>query len=425
MEIKDQENQFEIDPITVSDDKLFFVIVGANNSGKSTLLRSIHKTKIATSYMVDVNRTILRGEGAIDKSYQSNYNAYIENFRNVSDDNSEKSIQSLQDFFKLDDEARKPIIEWYNKYFPNQIYEERENPSNSASPLLLKVNSNSITKQGSGMRSTLEIFIRLFDRQIEVLCIDEPELGLEPFLQKYLFQAIKDKASSNKKIFLATHSHHFLDYDEVQNNYACTRSPNGKLNITVVRDLQPVIFRLLGNTLASLLLPENVIVLEGTSDTTYLSKCLTLLNKQNYAVHNSGSDSSIKYAVNAITQFLKFNQKSLPVYRDNIFVIADKQMNDINLREWKLLLRDEKKQLKVLSKNGIEYFYPEGILKNIFNTNESKDNIVSKYLTANPNSFNGVRLTKIELAQIVASQLNSEHLMDSNNELFSFLYALP
>lgn len=425
MEIKDQESQFEIDPISAADDKHFFVIVGANNAGKSTLLRSIHKTKMATSYMVDVNRTILRGEGAIDKNYQNSYNAYRENFRNSSDDNSEKSMQTLQDFFKLDDDARKPIIEWYNKYFPNKIYEERENPSNSASPLLLKVNSISITKQGSGMRSTLEIFVRLFDPLIQVLCIDEPELGLEPFLQKYLFQAIKDKASPSKKIFLATHSHHFLDYDDIQNNYVCARNSNGKINLTVVDDLHPVIFRLLGNTLASLMLPENVIVMEGTSDTTYLGKCLTLLNKQHYVVHNSGSDSNIKYAVNAITQFLKFNQKNLPVYKNNIFVIADIQFNDVNLREWKRILPDNKKQLKVLSKNGIEYFYPTEILQAIFNCKDSRDEIISKYLAANPNSFNDVRLTKIELAQKVSSLLADNHLKEQNNELYDFLISLP
>ncbi|HCW05779.1 MAG TPA: hypothetical protein DGG95_00235 [Cytophagales bacterium] len=424
MNIEDKENQFEISPIVVSDQKNFFVIVGANNSGKSTFLRCVQSTKFASSYMVNVNRTVLKGEGAIDKVYQGNYIPFVEESRRFTTDNSEKRTQALQDFFGLNDSDRQPIIEWYNKYFPNPIYEERENPENSASPMLLKVGGDSITKQGSGMRSTLEIFIKLFDPAIGVLCIDEPELGLEPLLQKHLFKAIKDKASATKKIFIATHSHHFLDYEDESNNFICYRNSREKINIKPADDIKQIIFRLLGNTLSSMLLPEHIIVLEGTSDTTYLNKCLLILSKKGYSIHNSGSDTNIRYAVNSITQFLKFNKENLSVYRNKIYVIADKQMNDINIREWKKLLSNDS-QLKVLPKNGIEYFYPERILQEIFNSQESREKIIDAFLKANPNAFNEVRITKVQLAQRVSEIIQTSDLDDTTNELFNFLKNLP
>jgi ABC-type cobalamin/Fe3+-siderophores transport system ATPase subunit len=59
MIIEDKEKQFENGNIELPEDKNFFVIVGANNSGKSTFLRSIIKTdRKEKSYLVTVNRNI-------------------------------------------------------------------------------------------------------------------------------------------------------------------------------------------------------------------------------------------------------------------------------------------------------------------------------------------------------------------------------
>lgn len=105
------------------------------------------------------------------------------------------------------------------------------------------------------------------------------------------------------------------------------------------------------------------------------------------------------------------------------YVIAD-LARDTLIREWKKLLSEENRQLKVLSKNGIEYFYPERILQEIFKTNEAKEEIVTGYLGANPNKYNNIELTKVQLAQKVSESLNIDDLYDAENELFSFLKTL-
>lgn len=425
MIIENKENQFSNANITLPDEQNFFVFVGANNSGKSTLLRSIVKTdRKDNSYLVTVNRTVLTGEGSIKEDYRKNIPSFTSQTLQETDDNFRPRMQPLQDFFNLKDVDRKPIIDWYNKYFPNPIKEEREDPDNSASSMLLKVNGHSITKQGSGMRATLEIFIKLLDPTIKVLCIDEPEVGLEPYLQKYLFQAIKDKASTNKKIIIATHSHHFLDIENEENNYVCFRNSDDKIEIKKPDDLKSVIFRLLGNTLSSFLLPENILIFEGPSDTTFLNQCLKLLNKNQYGIHNAGGNGNVNYAINSITNFLRFNEKNIPVYKDNTFVIVDDPLKDTLVREWKKLLGSEDRLL-VLSKDAIEYYYPQSVLQELFNTTENIDTIVKEYLSNDPNGYNGVLLPKTKLAKLVSERIKISDLEDTGNELFIFLKKLP
>lgn len=425
MEISSSEKQFETSPIILPDDKTFFVIVGGNNSGKSTFLREVVKSIGDNAYRIDVNRTILKGEGSQDKNYERNFPNFIRNYKDFSDDNSEKGINTLQDFFRLKDVERVPIINWYNQYFPNHIYEEREYPDNSASPMFLKVNGYSITKQGSGMRATLEIFIKLFDPTIKVLCIDEPELGLEPFLQKYLFEAIKDKASADKKIILATHSHHFLDLEVLDNNYICERDSNDKIILSVATDLRAIIFRLLGNTLSSFLLPERVLILEGPSDSTFLLRALNFLGKNIYSIHNSRGIGNVTYAMNAITQFLRFNNQYLSVYNGKIHVIVDKPGRDILVREWRKIVPHPDQQICILAENGIEFYYPERILQQIFATTDAKEQIIQEYLKSPDQSYRGIQKSKTELSKLVASRLCLEDLSDEGNQLFVYLNSLP
>lgn len=95
MEIKSSELPFQTETITLPDENNLFVIVGANNSGKSTFLREVVKSFPDISYRVDVNRTVLKGEGAQDKNYERDFTAYVNNFRDQKDDNTEKGLQTL------------------------------------------------------------------------------------------------------------------------------------------------------------------------------------------------------------------------------------------------------------------------------------------------------------------------------------------
>ena len=408
-------------PISLPDKRNFFVLVRGNNSGKSTILRAINKSG-SDSYLIDVNRTTLEGEGAPDDNYEKDYGAYVNQFRNYEDDNRKKPMKVLQDYFNLNDKDREPIIDWYNKFFPNKIYEERKNLQNKASPMLLKINGFSMTKQGSGIRCTLEIFVKLFDPKIKVLCIDEPEMGLESGLQKFLYQAIKAKSSKNKKIIISTHSHNFLDYKTITNNHISYRDMDNKIRINRVNNqdtFQHTIFQLLGNSLSDLLLPEKILILEGPSDNKFVTKILELLGKKGFKIHPAGGSGNTTDAIKAITQFTKFNNQT--IFKDKIWVLIDKQKDTPATRLWKQQLGQDK--VKILSKNGIEYFYPHRIIKKIFNSNENLETIIKKFLKEEKSSSS--RLSKTELSRQVSAELKKLDIKDRDNELFNFLKILP
>lgn len=427
MIINNIDEQFRENSIELDDSKLT-IFVGENNSGKSTILRSIHRSR-QDSYFVNVNRTVLTGEGSLNKDYLTNTGSYLSQLRSAPDDNVlNKNIQVLQDLFNLNNDDRKKIINYYNRHFPAKASVALENPENDASARLLTMNGYSITKQGSGARAVLEILVKLFDPTINVLCIDEPELALEPKLQKQLFLALKN-VTTGKQIYIATHSHHFLDKENIGNNYRCKRNRKGKIFLekhSSEVELRNTIFTLLGNSLKDIGLPDRLIIVEGVSDTKYIESLVNLAKKNKYSVLSADSDSKIKAAAEGISAYLRYVSDLAPVYKDRIRIIADAQINNTKVREWRVQLDDisgQKNRVKVLSSNGIEYYYPERILQKIFNTEDTREVIVDGYLRNNPNSYNDVCHSKNELADLVIAKLNLGDITE-DNEVISYIKEL-
>lgn len=79
----------------------------------------------------------------------------------------------------------------------------------------------------------------------------------------------------------------------------------------------------------------------------------------------------------------------------------------------------------MLNEDAIEYFYPEHILQEIFNSNKPKQTIVSEYLRNKPNGFNDKTIPKTNLAKTVVEKLDITDLDDPENELFVFIKSLP
>jgi ABC-type transport system involved in cytochrome c biogenesis ATPase subunit len=416
--INDRDGQLSANPFTV-DFGNFVVLTGNNNSGKTTLMRYMAYQN-TNAYLVNSNRVNVLGEGAQDRSYLQNFKNYGDAIKNADSDNAPKNIQVLQDLFNLPNSARREIIDYYNDNFPNRAQVRLEDPKNSASARLLTMKGHSITKQGSGARSMLEILVKLFDSSINLLCIDEPEIALEPKLQKVLFKAIKAKATRDKRIVVATHSHHFLDRTEVGNNFICSRDQRNKIHVTRISSeiqLRNLVFDLLGNDLGDLGLPNKLIIVEGPSDASYIRRICSILGRAEFTTFGAGSDSLIKSAAEGVSEYLRFVSDLAPVYRDRIWVIADKQTDNQKVREWRGILNDmsgSEGRVLVLRKNGIEYYYPERIMQEIFNTKTDRDSIANGYLRANPNSFNDIQISKTELSRAVSEKLLRNDLHDGD-----------
>jgi ABC-type ATPase involved in cell division len=138
-----------------------------------------------------------------------------------------------------------------------------------------------IQAQGTGMRSLLTILSALTDDDLSLICIDEPEVSLEPGLQKALRDLLIQKAMGPRTILVATHSHLFLNRQHPPANHKVTRSPQGVVSVqpqATQEDLFNLTFDLLGSDTEDLFFPGNYWVVEGSFDQAICQRALSLLN---------------------------------------------------------------------------------------------------------------------------------------------------
>jgi len=105
-----------------------------------------------------------------------------------------------------------------------------------------------------------------------IFLIDEAELHLHPSAQRALKLALLDIANRGDQIFINTHSSVLVvDESEKQKTFVVKKS-DGNTSIKEVSDLEKpsIIFDLLGGSPVDLLLPANVLIVEGYSDAIFL-----------------------------------------------------------------------------------------------------------------------------------------------------------
>lgn len=116
MEINSSEGQFTEHTINLSDNKNLFVIVGGNNSGKSTFLREVVKTIGASAYRIDVNRTVLTGEGSQNKDYLRDVVHYLIHKLCNSSSGLECALLLARDFRNLmENKLGNQLREWIER----------------------------------------------------------------------------------------------------------------------------------------------------------------------------------------------------------------------------------------------------------------------------------------------------------------------
>ncbi|MFA6978819.1 MAG: AAA family ATPase [Ignavibacteriaceae bacterium] len=339
----------------------------------------------------------------------------------------------IREIFTLNDNEREYIIRWHNDYF-GKLKIEKLKPDNYFSPPKVTIDEILPSQQGTGSRAILPILIKLLNPKIKILCIDEPELGIEPKTQKRLFDLIKKIARGEnelpkKKIVIATHSHIFVDKDDFRNNFKVVKE-NGEVKFGAITDsieLQNYVFSLLGNDPSDLFFPSNIITVEGKSDEIFLKRIYELLvasgqvEKKKIAFHFCGGYDKADIAVEAVTQMLK-TQGYMPIYQSKICGLFDKPSQNKKLvDDIRTFVGDNNQdRFVLLDKEAIEFFYPlDAIRKTLSNetlTKEQVDTEFRKYLQQYKSKGAGTFFTfndikKVDLATRVA--LN----MDNLNEI--------
>jgi hypothetical protein len=124
------------------------------------------------------------------------------------------------------------------------------------SPYYIAVGDYNLSYSSSGSRLLLLLFAIMANDAYNTILIDEPELGLTPALQTRLANYIYYPANRQKyflhlqSMYIATHSHLFLDRGHLSNNFRVVKSGTtiDIDQIETINDLHNLQFNLLGNT---------------------------------------------------------------------------------------------------------------------------------------------------------------------------------
>jgi hypothetical protein len=341
-----------------------------------------------------------------------------------------------------DEEIREKILRWMNDHFESWNFEEIK--KGRSTRYELKVNNGNALDQGTGVRAVLPLVMQLFNPDVTLLAIDEPELGLEPRMQKIIFQAIKDATKGVndfplKRILIATHSHLFLDREDVSNDFTIEKN-NGVVSInqlSSVEELQAATYRLLGSNPSDLFFPSNVVIVEGITDKIFLDaiykigKRTGIFSSQNMVFHFIGGYDKLLFAAEAIMQMLK-TQAYTPVYKKRICALLDKP------KQYKKLVEEARKyfgdsdntRFVLLDLDAVEYYYPLSIVNDIFNQGlnlKTYSAEIERFLDEiskkrkSHGQFLNQTLSKRELVDLVANKLTDKHLDEIHPSILDLL----
>ena len=277
------------------------------------------------------------------------------------------------------------------------------------------------------------------------MAIDEPELGLEPAMQKKLFGAIRAASEGIggfplKRVLMATHSHLFLDRENINNNFSIQKI-NGIVHIqplTNIEDVQRATYNLLGSNPNDLFFPSNVVIVEGITDQIFLNavyqigKRAGLFLSQNLVFHFIDGYDKLPIAGQAIVQMLK-TQAYAPVYKERICGLFDKPKQNRKMIEKvrKYFGDTDNTRFVLLDLEAIEYYYPLSIVNDIFNEQHldlktyhvEVDRFlepISKQRKSHGEFFKET-LSKREFVNLIVNKLGGKHLAEIDPSIIALL----
>lgn len=204
-----------------------------------------------------------------------------------------------------------------------------------------------------------------------IILVDEPELHLEPLLQKKLYLLL---SKLDYQTFASTHSHLFITFISESNNLLF-ENIDGKVvidkgNLFSVTDSQ---FRLLGNTITDLYIPENVLLVEGRYDKKLLLKCFSELKlKTSLQVLDCNGWTEIPDTVErieaALREVLQADTWYSKYLKDNhrVKILVDGDVPTTKTDGWPARFSIPKENILRTDDFGasnIEYLYPESLVK--------------------------------------------------------------
>lgn len=412
------------------------VFFGGNNSGKTSVLfaacNAFYSQLIYSIDYLGLNRihSVTSYDFQLEAQHEQNRKQKQRQNRRkrVENDDPNVPFDWMEELALQDDETRSKILEWINTHFEGWIFQEIKT-GKFVTGIRPVVNGLEPVNQGSGAKAVLPIVMQLYNPEITILAIDEPEMGLEPRMQKTLMTAIKNASEGTNgfpvtRILLATHSHLFLDRSQPDNNFNVCKNKGQVIieRIHTTVELQQAAYNMLGSSPSDLFFPGNIVIVEGLSDFIFLDAIYKIgistgkfIN--NVTFHYLDGYEKLSHAQEAIVQMLK-TQSYSPVYRNRICGIFDQPFKNSALLD---AIREfcsdiEKNRFILLEKPAIEFYYPVDAVNEIFGTTldiTEYSNEVMKFTNSisKKHPYQGIilnqKLTKVEFANLVVQKMNA------------------
>lgn len=396
-------------------DKFLTVFSGANNCGKTLLLKNIRRIIGKESFILLTNRFYYldRLQFAPDQSTDESqrFQNSIQNIFNPLQNVESNDINLQEMISKLNDETRKIFLDLCSELFSEEFSITRSEPDNEFCQPFISVAGDTLSLTSTGTRLFLLLTASCFSKDIRYLLIDEPELGLNPELQTLLMKFLYNSENRIKyfphlkNLFIVTHSHIFLDVNDISNNYIVSKNGNSvEVNkMSNYNDFYQLFFSLLGNSLNSFLLPDGYLLVEGKTDEKYFSKILSsIFPTKRIIIFCGNGDGRLNEIAFTLTKTFSDFQKS--PYKNRIFIYLD-QIHSSSIQKFeKMGISTD--NIHVFTKNGIEFYYPEELMCRVFSCNP--DDVQNMTIIKDIISINGIQKNKVQLSEEIISLMNNK-----------------
>lgn len=396
--------------------RLTTVFSGPNNCGKTLLLKQLFLLVGQGGYLLACNRfshvDVLNTRKKEDHEHRRYYDNFVQSYHTSTQNTENNELNLEQVITTLKDQQREKLFWVCKELLGNEFLLKRTDEENTFSPFYVDMDGENLRYGSSGTRLLLTLLGILLDERFSVILIDEPEIGLSPRIQALLARFLYDPKQRQKfcphlqQIYVATHSHLFLDRSVLDNNHLVRKAGNAVSVKPVgsVGEFHQLQFNLLGNELETVSLPSSIVVVEGESDATFLSKVVQLhIPDRKVSIVRAGGEGEVLNKLNFFKE--AFGDLATSPYRDRLFVLLDRQ---ISVRVSRIESQGVPRgNIVILTQNGIEYFYPEELVATAFRC--TPEDVGQLKFESDSIEFNGIRKTKKELAQCIADTLTPDH----------------